>query len=252
MKKNQLSIKRVLLDSFSLYRKTFAKVWYFAAMAGLLNVIAGFLTKTKYFLNLNNSASVWMILIMFFCCHFIFGIYLSSLTLHKIHVIDVGSKANSFSFVNKKYFKVVLGVLLLFVLFIIGTFILFLPISFFGKMLSNMLSMVFFSAIFLFVFGIFYMTTSLVQSLILFDDKKIKSILSSSYKLVSGNLLNVFLVFLCIIFPFCAASIAIYLFTVNQLIILGSFTLINFIFYPFHYACIIVMFGKLKALQKAF
>jgi len=218
-----MSIKEIWLTSLSLYRKSLPQIWR-------LGIVAGITVTTSLFINAfyktdgTTSKIISVVVPLTISLSFV---YLSSMILLKIYNISNGqsiSWKDTISFINKRYIKVTVSMLIVFIINILGTIALLLP-------------------------GIFaFVLFSMTQPLALLDNKGIMESVKGSYTLVWGKWWHTFAAIVPLIFINYWIDFSIsYATTHAQWYIVICSALIAMLFYPLLYSCVLVIFKDLKS-----
>lgn len=226
----QLTVKEVWHAALRLYCKVLPVVWPQAFAIGVIAMLTTWLNANSVCqLKIENITSRDLTCFSVYVFFSLTMIYFVTLLLYRMYVVGSGSNItlrSSVIFVGKKYFTIVISILLILLLCGLGLLAFILP----G----------------LFLLILFFM----VQPLILLDNYKCFAALKGSCQLVWGNWWRTFAVFAPILLinyllGFGVTIIADYLF-----FLLVAGLLFSVFVYPLFYACILVQFGDLKLRQQ--
>lgn len=221
----QLTIKEVWVAALRLYGKTLPIIWPQAFAIGIITMLTTWLNANSFCqLKISNITPADIACYSVYVVLSLIMLYFAALLLYRMHVVgssNITLRA-SIIFVCKKYFTIVVSLLLVLLLCSLGLLAFILP-GFFLLIL-------------------FFM----VQPLILFEDHKCFAALKGSCRLVWGNWWRTFAVFVPILLlnyllGFGATMLADYLF----FLLIGGLLFSVFV-YPLFYACILVQFDDLK------
>jgi hypothetical protein len=217
-----MGIKETWVLTLRLYRKSLPQTWHLGVGIGITVVTAVFISALyKTNMAVPKIIGLVTIPILLIC------LYLSSLVFLKVYDIKnerSTSWKDSLDFVNKRYLKIFVSMLLVNILSSLGTFVLILP------------------GIFLFIL------LSMTQPLVLLDNKGIIEGIKESCKLVWGNWRHIFAVIIPLAFINYWISISVIYATIYAkwpMVISSGF--IAILFYPLLYTCFLVLFDDLKS-----
>ncbi|MDR1057136.1 MAG: hypothetical protein LBL17_00970 [Coxiellaceae bacterium] len=227
------SISQIWYTTIKLYSKSFSHIWQIGIMLVIATTISTFI-NTAYKIGGINFKIIDFILALTMP---LIIIYLTSLILFKIYNIGRGrypSLKDALTYVNKRYLKVVIAMLIVFFLSNIFEIIALLTLRWLLIPLTIIQ-----------IFIIILLTA--VQPLILCDNLEIITSLKTSIKLVWGNWWHTF----AIVFPLIMINYWL-IFIINFAIIKNSWYLLGIagclaiLFCPLFYGCILVVVNDLK------
>lgn len=242
---SRLTIRNVWIESFRLYRKVFPHVWFLSAAIGCFMSIP-FILNTLYPIkryNLINNGAMNVTAIACVVISLIvllIKIYLASMILYKTSIISEGMDVtlkNAADFVEKRYFRIILGMFLVYVSYLLGIVFLVFPMV---------------------ILTIFF---TMVHPLILLDNKPSFRALKDSSKLVWCNWWRTLCAFLVLILTgiltvlfLCLVVYIAKIFHINSFWYnsLGSVLVIifaNILANPLYYSILFVQFKNLKSRQ---
>jgi hypothetical protein len=224
----RLTIKEIWSASLHLYCKTFPHVWPQAAVISIVAFLIALLTNNEACvqIDVNNITSANILCAFMYVLASLIIIYFGILLLYRIYVIGDGQNVTlgaSVVYVGKKYFKVVISMLIILFACMLGIFAFVIP----G----------------LFLLILFFM----VQPLILLDDQRCIAALKGSCKLVWGNWWRTFSIFFpLMLLNYLAVMATQFALTHAYWYMIVGVGFARIFVYPLFYACVITQFGNLK------
>lgn len=273
--KQPISITKAWKTGFSIYKKTFAKVWFLLLIGSIISVISFVTSSFLHRLDLHNHpfihSQIFSITITVLLT--LVSLYVFPLILYLIYQlvinIDVSFK-NLCKIVLKKYgtlflsliyiVLIMLVVLLIFCVVVIGIVLLFFLIK---KVLpvftAELASRIFWSGMMIFVLSvlgtILIVGAAIVTTIpfILFENKSAWEAIKASWRLSKNNILRIiaviFVPILVITIPFVAMSLMIV--KLSCIVFLFVFYILwgivnGFLVYPLQLSLVLVQFNDLK------
>lgn len=230
----QLTVKETWLASLRLCSKTFTRVWPQSAMLGLTMIVMTWIntrivppSAINAQIKIQEMTLTKGIYIFASLAALFLMIYLGGVILHRTYVIGKEQKTStgdSFAFVWKRSFTLISCLLLVFLSCMLGVLALIVP------------------GIFLFILF------TMVQPLILFDERGCFAALKHSCKLVWGNWWRTFAVFFPLLISSYAASFGAQFISNHGYWWYGTVGSAVFVifFYPLFYACVLIQYSDLK------
>lgn len=248
---NKLSIAEVWEASFSLYKQTLSKIWFFIFIMVIFINIASWYLKSLMPVQIPQQlpklpvGGALLLFMIVAVVLLLLILFISAVVLHRMYNMVTQANydlSNSITYVLSKYLIMVVSMLIvgcvMLVPIVIAGLLTALSQPFMVLVLLAELFIIF--SLFLFMFNI---------PAILFDNKGCLDAIKSSAQLVWGNWWRTFLIFVVPLLLIFILDLVIMLIKNMWIYSLGNILLATFITFPFIKAVILVQFNDLKLRQ---